>query len=135
MFVTMFIGQMNLTTGHLYFCNAGHNPPVIGGDEQHGSFLEMESNAPIGLWPGIEYIGEEIETIKGRPLFIYSDGLTEFFFKLSLLSFCCATLLFKLAWESLKALRHILEQLPVTPKTEVQITVFSAILFLIVFSY
>ncbi len=77
MFVTMFIGQMNLTTGHLYFCNAGHNPPVIGGDEQHGSFLEMESNAPIGLWPGIEYIGEEIETIKGRPLFIYSDGLNE----------------------------------------------------------
>ena len=77
MFVTMFIGQMNLTTGHLYFCYAGHNPPVIGGDEQHGSFLEMESNAPIGLWPGIEYIGEEIETIKGRPLFIYSDGLNE----------------------------------------------------------
>ena len=77
MFVTMFIGQMNLTTGHLYFCNAGHNPPVIGGDEQHGSFLEMESNAPIGLWPGIEYIGEEIEAIKGRPLFIYSDGLNE----------------------------------------------------------
>ncbi len=77
MFVTMFIGQMNLTTGHLYFCNAGHNPPVIGGDEQHGSFLEMEPNAPIGLWPGIDYIGEEIETIKGRPLFIYSDGLNE----------------------------------------------------------
>ena len=77
MFVTMFIGQMNLTTGHLYFCNAGHNPPVIGGDEQHGSFLEMESNAPIGLWPGLEYEGEEIETIKGRPLFIYSDGLNE----------------------------------------------------------
>jgi len=77
MFVTMFIGQMNLTTGHLYFCNAGHNPPVIGGDEQHGSFLEMEPNAPIGLWPGLEYIGEEIETIKGRPLLIYSDGLNE----------------------------------------------------------
>lgn len=77
MFVTMFIGQLNLNSGHLHFCNAGHNPPVIGGDEQHGSFLEMESNAPIGLWPGLEYIGEEIKTIKGRPLFIYSDGLNE----------------------------------------------------------
>ena len=77
MFVTMFIGQLNLNSGHLHFCNAGHNPPVIGGDEKHGSFLEMESNAPIGLWPGIEYIGEEIKTIKGRPLFIYSDGLNE----------------------------------------------------------
>ena len=77
MFVTMFIGQLNLITGLFHFCNAGHNPPVIGGDEQHGSFLEMESNAPIGLWPGLEFIGEEIESIKGRPLFIYSDGLNE----------------------------------------------------------
>ncbi len=77
MFVTMFIGQLNLNSGHLHFCNAGHNPPVIGGDEKHGSFLEMEPNAPIGLWPGLDYIGEEIESIKGRPLFIYSDGLNE----------------------------------------------------------
>jgi len=68
---------MNLITGQFHFCNAGHNPPIIGGDEQHGSFLQMESNAPIGLWPGLEYIGEEIESIKGRPLFIYSDGLSE----------------------------------------------------------
>ena len=37
----------------------------------------MESNAPLGLWPGLEYVAEEIDTIKGRPLFIYSDGLTE----------------------------------------------------------
>jgi serine phosphatase RsbU (regulator of sigma subunit) len=77
MFVTMFIGQLNLNTGLFHYCNAGHNPPVIGGDEQHGSFLEMEPNAPIGLWPELEYIGEEIDSIKGRPLFIYSDGLNE----------------------------------------------------------
>ena len=37
----------------------------------------MESNAPIGLWEGLEYEGEEIDTIKGRPLFIYTDGLNE----------------------------------------------------------
>ena len=77
MFITMFIGQLNLITGLFHFCNAGHNPPVIGGDELHGSFLEMEPNAPIGLWPDLEFIGEEIESIKGRPLFIYSDGLNE----------------------------------------------------------
>ena len=77
MFVTMFIGLVDLTTGHLDFCNAGHNPPVVGGDAQGGSFLSMEANAPIGLWPGLEYKGEELATIKGRPLFIYSDGLTE----------------------------------------------------------
>ena len=40
-------------------------------------FLEMQSNAPIGLFPGLEYEGEEIETVKGRALFIYTDGLNE----------------------------------------------------------
>ena len=76
MFVTLFLGLVDLTTGHLNFCNAGHNPPVIGGGENHGDFLDMLPNAPIGLWPGLEYEGEEID-IKGRPLFIYTDGLNE----------------------------------------------------------
>ena len=77
MFVTFWLGLLDLTTGHLDFCNAGHNPPVIGGDEHHGEFLDMIPNAPIGLWPGLEYEGEEIDSIKGRPLFIYTDGLNE----------------------------------------------------------
>jgi serine phosphatase RsbU (regulator of sigma subunit) len=77
MFVTMFIGLLNLKTGHLDFCNAGHNAPVIGGGESGGEFLDMLSNAPIGLWPGLEYEGEEIDSIKGRPLFVYTDGLNE----------------------------------------------------------
>ena len=77
MFVTMFIGMLDLQTGHLRFCNAGHNPPVIGGGESHGDFLDMVPNAPIGLWPGLEYEGEEIDCIQNRPLFIYTDGLNE----------------------------------------------------------
>ena len=77
MFVTLFLGLIDLQTGHLDFCNAGHNPPVIGGGENKGEFLDMLPNAPIGLWPGLEYEGEEIESIKGRPLFIYTDGLNE----------------------------------------------------------
>ena len=77
MFVTLFLGVIDLKTGHLSFCNAGHNPPVIGGSSSRGDFLKMESNAPLGLWPGLQYVGEEIDTIKGRPLFIYTDGLNE----------------------------------------------------------
>lgn len=77
MFVTFFLGLVNMQTGHLSFCNAGHNPPVIGGNAEHGRFLKMESNAPIGLWPELQFIGEEIESIKGCPLFIYTDGLNE----------------------------------------------------------
>ena len=37
----------------------------------------MIPNAPIGLWPGLEFEGESIDTIQGRPLFIYTDGLNE----------------------------------------------------------
>ena len=77
MFVTMFVGMLDMQNGHLTFCNAGHNPPVIGGGDNHGDFLEMIPNAPIGLWPDLEYEGEEIDTIKGRALFVYTDGLNE----------------------------------------------------------
>ena len=77
MFVTFWLGLVDLTTGHLDFCNAGHNPPIIGDGENGGEFLEMIPNAPIGLVPGLEYKGEEIDSIKGRPLFIYTDGLNE----------------------------------------------------------
>ena len=76
MFVTMFIGLVDLKTGHLHFCNAGHNPPVLiknGAAE----FIEMVPNAPIGLWAGMEYEGEEIDDISNQPLFIYTDGLNE----------------------------------------------------------
>ena len=77
MFVTMFLGLLDLQTGHLSFCNAGHNPPILGDGQHGGDFIEMLPNAPIGILPGLEYQEEEIETIKGRPLFIYTDGLNE----------------------------------------------------------
>jgi serine phosphatase RsbU (regulator of sigma subunit) len=77
MFVTMFLGLLDLETGHLSYCNAGHNPPILGGGNQGGAFIQMLPNAPIGVLPGLEYQGEEIESIKGRPLFVYTDGLNE----------------------------------------------------------
>ena len=76
MFVTMFIGLVDLTTGHLHFCNAGHNPPVLI-SEGKTEFIEMIPNLPIGLMPEFEYEGEEIEDISNRPMFVYSDGLNE----------------------------------------------------------
>ena len=72
-----FLGLLDLQTGHLSFCNAGHNPPVLGGGDNGGDFIDMLPNAPIGLWPGLKYEGEEIESIKGSTLFIYTDGLNE----------------------------------------------------------
>ena len=76
MFVTMFIGVVDLTTGRLDFCNAGHNPPVII-DMQHPSFIRMEANAPVGLWENVDFVGEHINNIRYKPLVVYTDGLNE----------------------------------------------------------
>ena len=77
MFITMFICRLNLKLNQLEHCNAGHNPPVVGTADGRFSFLEMESNAPIGLWPELEYVGESIDDFKDRLLFMYTDGLNE----------------------------------------------------------
>ena len=83
MFVTMFIAEIDLKTGRMNYCNAGHNPPLVVDRplDTHQpcrpAFIEMESNAPIGLWPDLEYVGESMENVKGRTLFLYTDGITE----------------------------------------------------------
>ena len=72
MFVTMFIGLIHLKTGHMEFCNAGHNPPLLNGE-----YMKMESNAPIGLWQEVEFEGEEVDDMHGKTLFVYTDGINE----------------------------------------------------------
>ena len=73
MFVTMFIGRADLRTGHLDFCNCGHNAPVID-----GQFLKMKyNNQPLGLWEDDPFYGESIDNIKGKQLLLYTDGLNE----------------------------------------------------------
>jgi serine phosphatase RsbU (regulator of sigma subunit) len=74
MFVTMFIARIDLKAGSMDYCNAGHNPPVILPQVE---FMEMLPNAPIGLWPDLEFEGEHLENIKGQAFFIYTDGLNE----------------------------------------------------------
>ena len=82
-FVTMFIAEIDIETGRMEFCNAGHNSPVFVNnqlqpqDPDRAYYIDMEPNAPVGLWPELEYVGEHIDNIKGYTLVIYSDGLTE----------------------------------------------------------
>ena len=73
MFVTMFIGMADLRTGHLDFCNCGHNPPILD-----GQFIQFEyDNQPLGLWEDDPFYGESIDNIRGKQLLIYTDGLNE----------------------------------------------------------
>ena len=83
MFCTLFIGEIDLRTYRLNYCNAGHNAPLVIDRPVSPSapcrpnYIEMESNAPIGLWPNLEFVGESIDNIKDRTLFLYTDGITE----------------------------------------------------------
>ena len=75
MFITMFIGMINLETGALSFCNCGHNPPVLLGGKP--GFMECEPNVPLGIAPGFTFKGQTIKDFRGTPILLYTDGLNE----------------------------------------------------------
>ncbi len=89
-FVTMFIGVLDLPSGHLRYCNAGHeNPILINGSTSETpaekeaaahpqySILEAKPNLPIGLFSDFKYEMQEKTMLPGDTLFLYTDGLTE----------------------------------------------------------
>ena len=77
MFVTMFIGAIDLVTGRLDFCNCGHNPPVVLPHGGKPAFLPCQANTTIGILPDARFEGEYVDGFKGTPLFLYTDGLNE----------------------------------------------------------
>ena len=77
MFVTMFIGAIDLQTGKLDFCNCGHNPPVVLPHDGNPFFLSCKANTAIGILPKAHFEGEHVDGFKGTPLFLYTDGLSE----------------------------------------------------------
>ena len=71
-FVTMFVGILDLTTGRLDYCNAGHEAPVVGGQP-----LNIKRNLPVGILPEWEYEGQQTQLLSGDMIFLYTDGLSE----------------------------------------------------------
>ena len=75
MFVTLFLGVLDLKTGVLKYSNAGHNSPlVIGQDVQT---LRCDSNVPIGVLNDWDYSCQEIRLEPQTTVFLYTDGLNE----------------------------------------------------------
>ena len=72
MFVTLFVGVLDLQTGHLRYCNAAHNVPYI-----QGALLPCVSNLPVGAMSDWNFTEQETEMASGSILFLYTDGLTE----------------------------------------------------------
>ena len=68
MFVTLFLGVLDLATGELKYCNAGHNAPMP---------LSCVPNLPLGVLAGFTYQEQQTKMAVGDTLFLYTDGLTE----------------------------------------------------------
>ncbi len=76
MFVTFFIGVLDLPTGHLRYCNAGHDAPYVMTAGQW-AMMEVESNLPICLYSDYKYEEQEAWLKPDSTIFLYTDGLTE----------------------------------------------------------
>lgn len=77
MFCTFFIGILDLASGHLQYCNAGHNAPVLLSPSGEAKFMKVETNLPLGLFGEFPYMGQECTIEKGTSIFLYTDGVTE----------------------------------------------------------
>ena len=77
MFITMYAGCLDLDTGELTFCNAGHNAPLILGNNDDVSSQQVECNLPLGVVPYFGYVNQTTILPKGSAMLLYTDGLTE----------------------------------------------------------
>lgn len=75
MFVTFFVGILDLTSGLLRYCNAGHEDPVIVKEEAR--FLPVNRSIPIGVIANTPYQMQEVVLEPHTTIFFYTDGLTE----------------------------------------------------------
>ena len=77
MFVTAWIGKVDLLTGKLRFANAGHNPPVIVHADSESEYLKSRPGFVLAGMDGIKYKANEITLNYGDRIFLYTDGVTE----------------------------------------------------------
>ena len=75
MFVTVFVGVLDLPTGLLHYCNAGHDAPLLVGAGV--GELPCDANIPVGFMPEWEYSLQEALIYTDTTIFLFTDGLTE----------------------------------------------------------
>ena len=77
MFVTLFVGRLELATGKLEYCNAGHPPIVVVRPDGSSEFLAAKRNVAAGALERYPYMQEMAAFAPGTRLLIYTDGVTE----------------------------------------------------------
>lgn len=77
MFVTLFVGVIDLATGRMEYCNAGHDAPALIGADGRVESLPVESNLPVGVDADCKYVQQSVTVQPGSTIFLYTDGITE----------------------------------------------------------
>lgn len=77
MFVTVWMGILDLKTGIVTFSNAGHNPPVVRHGDGAFEFLKMRPGFVLAGMEGVRYRMGELRLGPGDMLYLYTDGVTE----------------------------------------------------------
>ena len=77
MFVTVWMGVLDLRTGHVSYANAGHNPPALAHADGSYSFQMVRPNLVLAGMEGMPYRAHELDMEPGDTLFLYTDGVTE----------------------------------------------------------
>ena len=75
MFVTLLVGVLDLPTGRLHYCNAGHDAPLLIGAGV--GELPCDPNIPVGFMPTWKYSLQEARIFTGTTILLFTDGLTE----------------------------------------------------------
>lgn len=75
MFVTFFVGCLDLYTGKFRYSNAGHDKPFLLSDNV--SVLPAKANLPLGVFPDTVFEEQSLQLTPGTSVFLYTDGLTE----------------------------------------------------------
>jgi len=77
MFVTTFVGLLDVYSGHLDFASGGHNPPLVIPESGEITFLREVSGPMVGAMAGMSFVGLSAELNVGDMLLVYTDGVTE----------------------------------------------------------
>ena len=77
MFCTAFLGILDLKTGDLKYCNAGHNAPYLVGSNGDVVEMDLKPNLALGLFPGFPYEGQETMLDSNTILYMFTDGVNE----------------------------------------------------------
>ena len=77
MFVTAWMGVLDLTTGNLQFANAGHNPPLLKRADGSFEYLKTRAGFVLAGMEGVRYRAGELTLNPGDRFFLYTDGVPE----------------------------------------------------------